>query len=260
MTEIARAVWVISYREFLRFIQDRARSFSSFAMPILFLVIFGAGFGELIGQLMPGINFTQYMYPGIIAMTVLMTSVFTGLSIVWDREFGFLKEVLVAPLNRSGIILGKAVGAAVVAVIQSIIMLALAPIVGVSLDLGLVLTLIPVVIILSISLSGLGILIASRMRSQQGFQLLMQLLIFPMIFLSGVFFPLTNVPAWLEVLSKVNPVTYGVDAIRQVFLGSEAATASLFGHTMSVLENSLIVGAVGLILLSLSVWVFNKQE
>ena len=260
MINIFRSIRVIAYREFLRFFQDRSRMISSFTMPILFLVIFGAGFGELIGQMMPGVDYMQFMYPGILAMTVLMTSVMSGVSIVWDREFGFLKEVLVSPLNRSGILLGKAAGAAGIAIIQGMIMLVLAPIVGVSINLGTVLSLIPLLLILSISLSGLGLLIGSRMRSQQGFQLLMQLVIFPMMFLSGIFFPLSGVATWLEVLSKINPVTYGIDAIRQVFLGSETAALTIFGHTMSIFESALVVAVVGSLLLGAAIWSFNRQK
>jgi len=260
MSQIYRSVWVVAYREFLRFFGDRARMFSSFSMPILFLIIFGAGFGELIGQMMPGVDYMQFMYPGILAMTVLMTSVMSAVSIVWDREFGFLKELLVSPLNRSGILLGKATGASGIAIIQGMIMLAIAPIVGVSVDIGTVLSLIPLLLILAISLSGLGLLIGSRMRSQQGFQLLMQLVIFPMMFLSGIFFPVSGVATWLEVLSKINPVTYGIDAIRQIFLGDQAAGLIIFGHTMNVVESAIVLLSVGLILLSSAIWVFNRQE
>ena len=260
MAKFFHSVWVIAYREFLHFIQDRMRMISSFSMPILFLIIFGAGFGRLIGQMMPGVDYLQFMYPGILAMTVLMTSMMSGVSIVWDREFGFLKEVLVSPLNRSGILLGKATGAAGIAIMQAVIMLVIAPIVGVSLGWGIVLGLIPLIIILSLAMSALGLLIGARMRSQQGFQLTMQLVVFPMMFLSGIFFPLTGVATWLEVLSKINPVTYAIDAIRQVFLGSETAGVTIFGHTMGIVESALLVLGVGMLLLAGAIWSFNKQE
>jgi ABC-2 type transport system permease protein len=260
MTGFFRSVWVIAYRELLRFIQDRPRMFSSFTMPLLFLVIFGAGFGKLIGQMMPGVDYIQFMYPGILAMVVLMTSIMSGVSIVWDREFGFLKEVLVSPLNRSGVIAGKAIGAATIAIIQGAIMLVLAPFLNVPIDLGTVLALLPLLLILSLCLSGLGLLIGARMRSQQGFQILMQLVIFPMMFLSGIFFPISGVATWLEVLSKLNPVTYGIDAIRQVFLGTEVAGVTVFGHTMSILESALVMAVVGVVLLAAAIWVFNRQE
>jgi len=260
MAIVFRTIWVIAYRELVRFVQDRPRMFSSFSMPIIFLLIFGAGFGRLIGQMMPGVDYIQFMYPGILAMTVLMTSVMSGVSIVWDREFGFLKEVLVSPLSRSGVLAGKAVGAATIAIIQGAIMLVLAPIVNVPINLGTVLALLPLLLILSLSLSGLGLLIGARMRSQQGFQIVMQLVIFPMMFLSGIFFPVSGVATWLEVLSKLNPVTYGIDAIRQVFLGTEVAGVTVFGHTMGIVDSAIVVAMVGVVLLTTAIWAFNRQE
>jgi len=260
MAIVFRTIWVIAYRELLRFVHDRPRMFSSFSMPIIFLIIFGAGFGRLIGQMMPGVDYIQFMYPGILALTVLMTSVMSGVSIVWDREFGFLKEVLVSPLSRSGVLAGKAVGAATIAIIQGAIMLVLAPIVNVPITLGKVLALLPLLLILSLSLSGLGLLIGARMRSQQGFQIMMQLVIFPIMFLSGIFFPVSGVATWLEVLSKLNPVTYGIDAIRQVFLGTEVAGVTVFGHTMGILDSAIVVAMVGVVLLTTAIWAFNRQE
>jgi ABC-2 type transport system permease protein len=274
MSEFTRSVWVIAYRELLRFVQERSRMISSLAMPLLFLVIFGAGFNRIIGSLGQGVDFVQFMYPGILAMSVLMTAIFSGLSVVWDREFGFLREVLVAPMSRTGIVLGKAVGGAAVALVQAAIMLVLAPFVGVSLEPLRVAALIPLVVLVALSLSGLGILVAAWMRSQQSFQVVMQVMIFPLMFLSGVFFPVNSVPRWLEVVAKVNPVTYGVDAIRQTMLGGavNAGTAgavpglggalrvSVLGHTMSVGEDALVVAVVGALLLAAAAWSFSRQE
>ena len=261
MSEVWRGTWVVAYREMLRFVSDRSRLLSSFAMPIIFLVVFGAGFTKSMGALAPGVNFIQFMYPGIIAMTVLTSSLFAGISVVWDREFGFLKEILVAPIARTGIVLGKAAGGTMVALVQALAMLVLAPFLGVTLNLQIVLLLIPMVAILSLGLSGLGILIASFMHSQQGFQVLVQILIFPLIFLAGVFFPINNVPVWMEFISKVNPLTYGVDAIRQIFLGSAVGLGvTVFGHTMTLLNEALLVGALGVVLLGAAVLAFNRQE
>jgi ABC-2 type transport system permease protein len=261
MAEIWRGTWVVAYREILRFVSERSRILSSFAMPLLFLVIFGAGFTNVIGTLAPGVNFIQFMYPGIIAMTVLTSSLFAGISVVWDREFGFLKEILVAPIGRTGIVLGKAIGATFVALLQALIMLVLAPILGVSLSPGLVAGLIPLVVVISLGLSGLGILIASFMTSQQGFQILIQILIFPLIFLAGVFFPVNAVPLWMEVISKINPLTYGVDAIRQLFLGSNVGLGvAVFGHTMTIVEEVIVVGGLSAILLGGAIIAFNRQE
>jgi ABC-2 type transport system permease protein len=243
-------------------------------MPIIFLAIFGAGFSNVIGQLAPGVDFMKFMYPGIIAMTVLNSSLMSGLSIVWDREFGFLREVLVAPLSRGSVVMGKIIGSVVVSLAQGIIMLVIAPFVDVRLTALLVLKLVPVLIIISIAISALGILIASRMRSQQGFQLMMMVLLMPMTFLSGVMFPVNNVPIWMEVISKINPLTYGVDAVRQLFLAVQplppgvpagvqmpsAIGVTIFGRTMGVLDDTLVVAGLGIILLVLAVVAFSRKE
>lgn len=261
MAEIWRGTWVVAYREMLRFVNERSRIVSSLAFPLAFLIIFGAGFGNVIGNLAPGVDFIQFMYPGIVAMTVLTSSLMAGVSVVWDREFGFLREVLVAPIGRTGIVLGKALGATITSLLQVLVMLILAPILGVPLSPQTVLELIPVVVILALGLSGLGILIATFMTSQQGFQLIIQLLIFPLIFLAGVFFPVNNLPVWLEFVSKVNPLTYGVDAIRQIFLGSSPALGvTVLGHTMTMLEEIAVVGALGTVLLTGAVIAFNRQD
>jgi ABC-2 type transport system permease protein len=264
MAENWRGLWVVSYRELVRFVRDRSRIVSSIAFPLLFLVIFGAGFSRVMGALAPGVDFVQFMYPGIIAMTVLTTSLFAGIGVVWDREFGFLKEILVAPIGRTGIVLGKATGATILALLQAGLMLLIAPLAGVSLDITTIVALVPVIVVLSLGLSGLGILVATFMRSQQGFQLAIQLLVFPLIFLAGVFFPVNSVPTWLEVLVKLNPLTYGVDAIRQIFLGEEAAAAGLgveiFGQTMTIAADVLVVAVLGAIILSAAVWAFRRQE
>jgi ABC-2 type transport system permease protein len=261
MSEVWRGTWVVAYREILRFVSDRSRALSSFAMPLLFLVIFGAGFNKVMGPLARGVDFIKFMYPGIIAMTVLTSSLFAGISVVWDREFGFLKEILVAPLGRTGIVLGKAIGGTVVTLLQVLVMLVLAPFLGLTLSPKLVLMLVPVVVVLALGLSGLGILIASFMQSQQGFQMLVQILIFPLIFLAGVFFPVNDVPAWMEVISKVNPLTYGVDAVRQIFLGSQPGLGvTVLGHVMTMGEEVVMVAVLGACLLGGAVLAFNRQE
>ena len=261
MSEVWRGTWVVAYREILRFAGDRSRAFSSLLMPLLFLVVFGAGFNKVMGPLARGVDYISFMYPGIIAMTVLTGSLFAGMSVVWDREFGFLKEILVAPLGRTGIVLGKAIGGTIVVLLQSLVMLVLAPLLGVALSPMLVLTLVPVVVVLSLGLSGLGILIGSFMQSQQGFQMLVQILIFPLIFLAGVFFPVNDVPSWMEVISKVNPLTYGVDAIRQIFLGGHTGLGvTVLGHVMSLGEEVVMMGLLGAVLLGGAVVSFNRQE
>ena len=254
MVEFYRGVWVVAYRELLRLFQERSRMLSSLAFPLMFLAVFGAGFSRIVDPMAQNVDFIQFMYPGILSMTVLMSSMFSGMSIVWDREFGFLKEIMVAPISRTGIVLGKAIGGSITAIVQGSILLILAPLVGISLTFLLVVKFLGIALLLALSLSGFGILVATRMRSQQGFQMVMQLLIFPLIFLSGVFFPVDNVSPWLQVIAKINPLTYGVDAVRQVFLNENLAASSLTdlansgigvtvnGHRMGVGEDVLIIG------------------
>ncbi|HSK91925.1 MAG TPA: ABC transporter permease [Euzebyales bacterium] len=264
MAEVYRGTWVVAYREVLRFVRERSRVIASITFPLLFLAIFGAGFNNVIGQMAPGVNLIQFMYPGIIAMAVLTSALSAGLSVVTDREVGFLREILVAPLSRTGIVLGKAVGAAAVALLQALLLLFVAPLVGVDLDIGIVVRLVPIVVLLSLVLSGLGIIIGSFMRSQHGFQMVLQILVFPMVFLAGVFYPVDTLPVWMEILSKSNPVTYGVDAIRQVFLGSDPAAAGLgvtvFGHTMGLVEELAMVSVLGVVLIAGAAVAFSRQE
>jgi len=264
MRDVYRGAWVVAYRELLRYVQDRSRIVSSIVFPLLFLAIFGAGFRNVIGAMAGGVDLIQFMYPGIIAQTVVLTALVDGVSVVTDRQEGFLREILVAPLSRVGIVLGKAGGAAAVALLQVAILLAVAPFANVRLDASVIAALLPAVLVLSLALSGLGILIASLMRSARGFQMLVNLLVFPLVFLAGVFFPVDRVPWWMQLLSKINPVTYGVDAIRQIFLGSEPAIAGLgvtvFDHTMSLAEELALVGCLAVVLLAVAAWAFGRQE
>ncbi len=270
MNQTLRGIWVIAYRELLRFARERSRLASSLGMPIIFMVVFSEGLKRQIGALTVGVDFVKFMYPGIIAMSVFINAIFSGLSVVWDREIGFLKEVLVSPLNRSGVVLGKALGASVIALFQAFVMLALAPLFDVPLSLRIVLELIPIVIVLAFSLAGFGLLIGSRMRSQQGFQVLVQMVVFPLTFLAGVFFPVNNVPRWMEIVSKLNPLTYGVDAIRGIFLADEISVGAgasahpivgvtVFGHTTTTIEDVALVGLLGATLLIAAIFSFNRH-
>ncbi len=274
ITETYRGIWVVAFRELLHFISDRTRIISSLMFPLMFLVVFGAGFSRIVGGLAGGVDFIHFIYPGILAMTVLTSSLLSGTSVVVDREHGFLKEVLVAPLSRVGVILGKALGGSLTSLLQGMIMLVIAPIIGLSITPLLVVKLLPTLLILSLALSGLGILMATRMHSQQGFQFLMQLIVFPLMFLAGVFFPVDGVPVWLQIVAKVNPLTYGVDAIRQIFLAPQITNAAaeisggevvstgitLSGHRMGLVEDIMVIGLIGFVLLLAGVWSFSRTE
>lgn len=262
------AIYIFWYREVLRIWRDKIRIAGSLAMPLLWLLVFGAGFSQLI-QLTPGVNFTKFMFPGIIAMTVLMTSFMSGVSIIWERELGFLKEVLVAPVPRSTIVIGKTLGGATVSMFQGTLILPLAPLLGVQLSFSLILQLWPVMLLVALAASALGILVASRMRSMEGFQLIMQSTIMPMIFLSGVFFPVSNLPSWMSIIVKINPVTYGVDAIRQIVLAGEQVEGNIASlpwrvtinqHTITLAQDMLVVAVFIIVIGSFAVWSFGRQE
>ncbi len=258
-----RGVYTIWYRDILRFWHDKMRMISSITFPLLFLFVFGSGLSARMGFLSPGVDFTQFMFPGIIGMTVLMSSFMAGISVVWDREFGFLKEVLVAPISRASVAVGKTLGAATVALFQGILILLFAPLIGVSLSVGTVLALLPLMLLLSISMGSLGILLATRIRSMEAFQAVMQMLMFPMVFLSGVFFPLQGLPVWMSILVKLNPATYGIAPIRQVMLGAPPDSPfaiNLLGHTMSLWDNIAVLAVFGVIMILLAMWSFSSQE
>ncbi|MEJ2046593.1 MAG: ABC transporter permease [Dehalococcoidia bacterium] len=247
-----RGVYTIWYRDMIRFGKDRVRIIGSIFMPLLFLFVFGSGLGAQMGMLRPGVNFSQFLFPGIIGMTVLMNSFMSGVSVVWDREFGFLKEVLVAPINRASVAVGKTLGATTVAIIQGAVILLFAPLIGVSLSPGTVAMLIPSMFLL-----------ATRIKTIEAFQAIMPMLTFPMIFLSGVFFSVEDAPTWMSILSKINPATYGVTIIRQIALGGMSETTfglSLFGHPLSLWNNAGILAAFGAIMILLAMRSFGSQE
>ena len=258
-----RGVYTIWYRDILRFWHDKLRMIGSITLPLLFLVVFGSGLSSRMGFLGPGIDFTKFIFPGIIGMTVLMSSFMAGVSVVWDREFGFLKEVLVAPISRFSVAVGKALGAATVAMLQGIVILLFAPLIGISFSALTVLALLPLMFLLAASMGSLGILLATRIRSMEAFQAVMQMLMFPMVFLSGVFFPVEELPVWMGVLVKINPATYGIAPLRQVVLGKSLDSSfsiSVLGHTMSIWDNVAVLAVFGVTMISLAVWSFGNQE
>ena len=258
-----RGIHTIWYRDILRFWHDKMRLISSITFPLLFLFVFGSGLSTRMGLLGPGIDFAQFMFPGIIGMTVMIGSFMAGMSVVWDREFGFLKEVLVAPISRASVAVGKTLGAATVALFQGILILLFAPLIGVSLSVWTLLALLPLMFLLAASMGSLGVLLATRIRSMEAFQAVTQMLMFPMVFLSGVFFPVQGLPVWMNVLVKLNPATYGITPIRQVMQGASPDSpfsVSVLGHTMSLWDNVTVMAAFGVAMTLLAMWSFGNQE
>jgi ABC-2 type transport system permease protein len=216
----ARAARVVWEREMIRFGKDRARILSSLAQPLLFLFVLGSGLGSLIGQTEGAsggdVQFSTFLFPGVLAISVLFTAAFAGISIVWDREFGFLREMLVAPVSTASILIGKALGGATVATAQCLILLALAGLVGVPYDLPMMLTLVVLIFLMGLQITTLGLVLAARIRQVQSAMPLVQLIITPLMFLSGALFPLSGLPTWLAVLTHLNPMTYAVEPLRHV--------------------------------------------
>ena len=264
-----RAAGVVWKRELLRFFRNRLRLVTSLVQPIFFLLVLGTGFASLAPS-GGGVNFKTFMFPGILAMTVLFTALFSAISIVWDREFGFLREMLVAPVHRGAIVVGKCAGGATTAVIQGAIMLLLAGLVGVPYSPVLLLTLLAEMILLAFALTALGVLLASRMKEIQSFQAIMQFVVMPMFFLSGALFPPTGLPAWLATLTRLDPLSYGVDPMRRAVFSHISASQAMqarfnagitWGDWRLPIALELgVVGAVFVVTLSLAIWQFSKPE
>ncbi|MDD5312104.1 MAG: ABC transporter permease [Dehalococcoidia bacterium] len=225
-----RKIGALWYREVLRFWREKSRILSSLIMPVLWLLVFGSG---MRGMQVPGAgNYQMFMFPGILAMTLLFTSVWSGVSVIWDREFGFLKEIMVAPVSRTSIVIGKALGSGTSAFMQGFIILPLSFIVGIQLSPLSIAMLIPIMVVIAIGLVCVGLLIASLMNSMEGFNFIMSLVIMPMFFTSGALFPLTSAPEWLRILSYFNPLTYSVDVMRWATLSGMATVLPVYAEIL----------------------------
>jgi ABC-2 type transport system permease protein len=268
-----RAVYMIWRRDLIRFWRDRVRVVGALVQPMLFLVILGTGLSSALrgaggGGFRAGLDYTTFIYPGIIGMAVLFSSIFSGMSIIWDREFGFLKEVLVAPIDRSAVAVGKTLGGATQASIQGLILLVLAPFVGVKLTPLAVLALIGLIFSLSFALAAVGVTVAARMRSMMGFQFVLNFLVQPAFFLSGALFPVTGLPGWMTALTRIDPLSYGVDPIRRVVLGAsnvpgpvlDKLSMNLGGQVVPIVLEVAILLAFGLVLMAVAVVNFRRQD
>jgi ABC-2 type transport system permease protein len=266
-----RAISIVWRRELIRFRSDRLRAFSSLVQPVLFLLVLGTGLSSLARRGLPaGIDFKTYIYPGVLAMSVLFTSLFSAASIVWDREFGFLREMLVAPVSRSAIVIGKCLGGATVATLQGMVILALAGLAHVPYDPVLFLTLIGELLLLSFTLTAFGVMMAARIKQIQAFMALTQMLVMPLFFLSGALYPLNGLPGWLTVLTRLDPLTYIVDPMRHAVFSHlpippEMAAAlspsvTWFGWPVPIALSLSIVALMGAGMLGIAIMEFQRPE
>jgi len=260
----ARAFWSLFRRDMLKFVRERGRIVSSLLQPILFLGIFGLGLKDVLGGTGPfqELDYIQYIFPGVIGINVLGISMSTGVTIVTDREFGFLREVLVAPISRLSIAAGKVAAGVGTALLQASILLLLAPLLGLTPSLSQLVLLFAAIALLAVATSALGVLIASRIRSVESFQYVFQFMLFPLFFLSGAFFVLDRVPGWIAVIAKLNPLTYAIDLFRHILYSdielSEASEELLLVN--SAAQDVIIIVVISVVLLAASVISFSRTE
>lgn len=244
-------IYILWLRQLKRYIRSRSRIIGSLGQPILFLVALGFGFGPIFQKAGQG-NYIQFLAPGIIAMSVLFTSIFSGIEVIWDRQFGFLKETLVAPVSRFQIMLGRTLGGATVATLQGLIVLLISMLAGfrplslVGVIFGLV-----IMALMAILFTAMGTAIASRMDDMHGFQLIMNFLIMPLFFLSGALFPLQGLPGTLKIITSIDPLSYAVDGMRGAMTG-----VSHFGLSTDL----AILSALTLFLLFIGSYLFSKIQ
>jgi ABC-2 type transport system permease protein len=241
------AVWALCWRDLRRFARDRGQILGALARPVLWLLFMGKG---LRGSVAGTGDYQQFVFAGAIAMTVLFAGMFQSVSIIWDREFGFLKEVLVAPVRRSSIVLGKVLAGASVTFVQGLMTVMFAPLVSITPSVTGVLGLLGVIALLAIAMTALGVVIATRMQTFEGFGVISNFVVLPLYFLSGGVFPIDRLPTWMEVLVKVNPVTYAVDLMR-ASLGQPSAFAPAL--------DLAVLGGFGAVMLALAFALFKRQ-
>jgi ABC-2 type transport system permease protein len=266
----ARAIKIVWRRELIRFVNDRMRIATSLVQPLLFLFVLGSGLQRLSSAGTHGVNLKTFIFPGILCIAVMFTAMFSAASIVWDREFGFLREMMVAPVRRSSIVIGKCLGGATVAGFQGVIVLCLAGAVHVPYDPLLLLGLFGLQLLLAFTITAFGIMVAARIKQMQSFMGVMQMIVMPMFFLSGALYPVSGLPSWLAVLNRIDPLTYAVDPMRRLVFShlhvSAAARQALdpgvtwWGWRLPAALEAGVILALGLVMLAVAIWEFSVSE
>src|SRR5437660_6159502 len=265
-----RAIKIVWRREVIRFRSDRIRMVTSLVQPLLFLFVLGSGLQGLASAGTHGVALKTFSYPGILCIAVMFTAMFSAASIVWDREFGFLREMMVAPVRRSSIVIGKVLGGATVACFQGVIVIALAGLVHVPYDPLLILGIFVLQLALAFAITAFGVMIAVRIKQMQSFMGVMQMVVMPLFFISGALFPAAGLPGWLTVLNRIDPLTYAVDPMRklvfnQIRISPLARHALDSGvtwwgwHVPALLEAGVVL-VLGLIMMGVAIWEFSTTE
>ncbi len=257
MTEL-KGLYTLWLREVKRYLRNSTRILSSFIQPLLWLVIFGVGIGaSLHGAVSTQeLTYQELIFPGIVGQTLLFTAMFMGISVIWDKEFGFMKEILVAPLSRFTIFIGKMLGDSTDALIQGLIVLAFGLVLGVKLSPASFLLCLPVMLLITFGLVSVGLIIASFMDNLESFGAIQSFINLPLFFLSGALFQIQSLPAWLQDISKLNPLTYGVDALRHVILGETWQSLQL----QPLIVDLAVVGIFDLAMIVVGTWAFHKMK
>jgi ABC-2 type transport system permease protein len=245
------AIYILWLRQLKRYVRSRSRIVASLGQPLLFLLALGFGFGPIFKKAGQG-NYIQFLAPGVIAMTVLFTSIFSGVELIWDRQFGFLKETLVAPVPRILIMIGRTLGGATVGVIQGLIVLIFCVFAGFRPSgIGDVPAALGFMALIAILFTALGTAVASMLDDFQGFQLVMNFLVMPIFFLSGALFPLVGLPRALSIIASIDPLSYGVDGLRSALISQ-----AVFG----VWTDLAVLSVLGVALLSIGGYMFSKIQ
>lgn len=266
----ARAVRTVWWRDLIRFRNDRMSIMTWLIQPLLFLFVLGPGLETLSAASTDGVDLVTFMFPGTVCMALVFSAIFSAASLVWDRELGFLREMMVAPVRRSSIILGKTLGGATIAASQGVLVLALAGLVDVPYDPVLLLGMFGLIVLIAFTITAFGVMVAVSIKQARTFTSVVQMFVFPMIFLSGALYPVSDLPTWLRVLNRLNPLTYAVDPMRRLVFDrlDVSGTAherlapgvTWWGWQVPPLLEVGIVLVLGLALLAIAVVRFTRTE
>jgi len=265
-----RAVKTVWRHDLIRFAGNRAQVMTWLIQPLLFLFVLGSGLQSLSAASTGGVDLKTFMFPGVLCVAVLFTAMVSAASLVWDRELGFLREMMVAPVSRTSIVVGKCLGGGTIAASQGVIVLALAGLVDVPYDPLLILGAFGLLVLMAFTVSAFGVLVAVTIKQAQTFTWVMQMAVFPMFFLSGALYPVAGLPAWLEVLNRINPLTYAVDPMRHLVFShldvSETARRTLDPgvtwrgwHLPPAFEAGMVL-LLGLAMMGVAIWQFSRTE